>query len=286
MVAITAEELIGENLKLVSLPAVVTRINELLNEPNATAADIAHYISQDTALTAQLLKLVNSPFYSFPSKVDTISMAVTILGTRQLRDLVIATTVVSHFVPDPNVDFDIETFWCHSITTGIAARVIALSLKIPNSERLFISGLLHDIGKMIMSILLPRETESLNMANQATISRVSNDIEKQIFGFTHAELGQVLLDSWQFPQTISQPIAHHHDMQCDEAFNKDTAVLHIANVIANNIQAPVSRDDDTILMPEALEIMKLDQRAVEAYYQQVYELLDDILQLLYYDIAA
>ena len=281
----TPEELIGDNLKLVSLPAIVGQINQLLNDPNSSAADIAHLISQDPALTARLLKLVNSPFYNFPSQVDTLSMAVTILGTKQLRDLVIATTVVKQFKPSPEVNFDLETFWCHSITAGIAARTIAMAQNLANSERLFISGLLHDIGKMIMSLLLPREMESLNKVNDNPNIKIENP-EEQIFGFTHSELANELLASWHFPESLAQPILHHHDLASDEEFKTDTAIVHIANVIANNIQAPISKDDDTILNPEALKTLGIDQATVESYYEEVYNLLDDVLQLLYYDLAA
>lgn len=285
MATMKPQELIGDNIKLVSLPAVVMKINQLLEDPNSTAADIAHFISQDPALTAQLLKVVNSPFYNFPSKVDTISMAVTILGTRQLRDLVIATTMVNHFKTDPDTGFDIEKFWCHSITAGIAARSIAISRKIPNPERLFISGLVHDIGKMIMSILLPRESLTLMRACDDPDNELDG-LEKEIFGFTHSEMAEALLVAWQFPDTISQPVSHHHDLDVFDDFKKDTAVVHVANVIANNIQAPISRDDDTLLNEQALIILGLDQTAVESYYTDVYEILDDVLQLLYYDMAA
>ena len=285
MATMTTKELIGDNLKLVSLPAIVVKINQLLNDPNSTAADIAHLVGQDPVLTARLLKLVNSPFYNFPSSVDTLSMAITILGTRQLRDLVIATTLVTHFKPAPGVNFDLEKFWCHSITAGIAARTIAIAQNIANSERLFIAGLLHDIGKMIMSLLLPRETESLNRVNNNPSIRIDNP-EEQIFGFSHSQLANELLASWHFPETISQPIFHHHDLECNKEFAVDTAIVHIANVIANNIQAPVSRDDDTILKNEALQILKIDQATVESYYEEVYNLLDDVLEMLYYDLAA
>ena len=285
MATMTPAELIGENLKLVSLPAIVAKINQLLNDPNSSAADIAHTISQDPTLTVRLLKLVNSPFYNFPSQVDTLSMAVTILGTRQLRDLVIATTVVNHFKPAPGIDFDLETFWCHSISTGIAARTIGLSLSIANSERLFIAGLLHDIGKMIMALLLPKEMESLNKVNKNTRVRIENP-EEQIFGFTHGQLANELLNSWHFPETLSQPILYHHELGAADEFKTDTAIVHVANVIANNIQAPISRDDDTVLKPEALDILGIDQATVESYYEQVYNMMDDVLQLLYYDLAA
>lgn len=284
MATMTPQELIGDNLKLVSLPEIVAKINQLLNDPNSSAADIAHLVGQDPVLTARLLKLVNSPFYNFPSQVDTLSMAVTILGTRQLRDLVIATTVVNHF-KDTDHNFDLEKFWCHSIATGLAARTIALAQNIPNSERLFISGLLHDIGKMIMALLLPKETESLNRVNENTSIKIENP-EEQIFGFTHGQLANELLASWHFPESISQPIHHHHTLACDEEFKVDTAIIHIANVIANNIQAPISTDDDTILKMEALVTLGIDQATVESQYEEVYSLLDDILQLLYYDLAA
>ena len=94
------------------------------------------------------------------------------------------------------------------------------------------------------------------------------------------------LASWHFPESISQPILHHHDLQSADEFKTDTAILHVANVIANNIQAPVSLDDDTILKIEALKILDIDKEVVESYYEEVYNLMDDVLQLLYYDIAA
>ena len=285
MATMTPEDLIGENLKLVSLPAIVAKINQLLNDQNSSADDIAHLIGQDPVLTARLIKLVNSPFYNFPSQIDTLSKAVTVLGTRQLRDLVIATTVVNHFKNLPEVTFNLETFWCHSISTGIAARTMALAQNIPNSERLFITGLLHDIGKMIMALLLPRETESLNKVNKNASLQVENP-EEQIFGFTHSYLANELLASWHFPESISQPILHHHDLNSKKEFQTDTAILHVANVIANNIQAPISEDDDTLLKLEALEILAIDKTIVESYYEEVYNCLDEILQLLYYDLAA
>ncbi len=273
------QDVINNNIKLVSLPAIISKVNELLNNPASSAADIAELISQEPALTARLLKIVNSPFYNFPSKIDTVSMAVTVLGTRQLRDLIIATTLIKHFNRHKAAKFDIETFWCHSITTGLAARAIALDRKIPNSEPLFICGLLHDIGKMIMALLLPKETAELQNANHQRT-------EQQIFGFTHDELGECLLNHWHFPEAITIPIRHHHDLMCSDHFKTDTAILHIANVIANNIQAPIASDDDTLLNPVALNTLAMDERDIEPYYESVYQTLDSILQALYYDIAA
>lgn len=282
MPVISPQELINSNIQLVSLPAIVTMVNELLTSPSASAADIAELINQDPTLTLRLLKIVNSPFYNFPSKIETVSMAITVLGTRQLRDLVIATAVVDRFKSDKHKSFDIETFWCHSIATGLAARTIALDRKIHNAERIFITGLLHDIGKMLIALLLPVQNAELNKQD----SRQTYNVERSMFGFTHDELGECLLNSWHFPDTISTPIRHHHDLQSADEFKTDTAVVHIGNVIANNIQAPISPDDDTLLNPLALDILGLHEREVEPYYESVFRLLDQILQTLYYDIAA
>jgi len=271
------QDLINKNIQLVSLPAIISKVNEMLNNPASSAADIAELISQDPALTVRLLKVVNSPFYKFPSKIETISMAVTVLGTRQLLDLIIATTLIKHFNANRNVRFDIETFWCHSITTGLAARSIALDKKIPNAERIFISGLLHDIGKMLMSLMLPAESDELEKTHAS---------EVKVFGFSHGELGRCLLQHWHFPDTIAIPVCHHHDLACADSYKTDTAILHIANVIANNIQAPISSDDDTLLNPSALNTLSMNKQDIEPYYESVYQLLDDILQTLYYDIAA
>ena len=208
MPSLSPQELVNSNIELVSLPLIVTKVNELLNSPTASAADIAELISQDPALTLRLLKIVNSPFYNFPSKIETVSMAITVLGINQLRDLLIATTLVNRFKSNPDTDFDIETFWCHSITTGLAARTIALNRKIPNSERLFISGLLHDIGKMLMALLLPMHYAELNQSYLQSAKANETDI----FGFNHDELGECLLNSWHFPSTIATPIRHHHDL--------------------------------------------------------------------------
>lgn len=285
MTAKIPSELINNNLKLVSLPAIIEKINRTLNDPASTSSDIAHYISQDSTLSARLLKFVNSPFYNFPSKIDSISMAVTILGTKQLRDLVFVTTIVNRFKPAKQTRFDIETFWCHSITTGLAARVIASEQKNLNSERLFLCGVLHDIGKMIMSLLLPEDMARLQ--NTLLSKHVNlDDIEKQIFGYSHGDWAKALFENWCFPDSISEPILHHHNPeQCNE-YTVDCSVLHIANVIANNIQAPISKDDDTILKPFALKAVGINHNDIETFYEQVYLLLDDVLKSLYYDVAA
>lgn len=283
MAILTAEELIGENLNPVSLPAIVIELNQILHSPDSSAVEVVNAINHNPVLTSRLLEFINSPFYSFPTTIDTLNKAVTVLGTQVLCDLVTACTIIEKFNFTPEIDFDPETFWCHSITTGMAARNIAQARNTDYPERLFIAGLLHDIGKLVTAMLLPGETESLNRINSKTSLNIEHP-EEQIFGFTHEQLGNKLMDNWHFPESVSQAVLHHHDLGATEEFEKDAAILHIANIIANNIQAPVSKDDDTLLDPKALVILGIDQTTLDSFYEEVYDALDDVLQKLYYDL--
>lgn len=285
MLNISPEHLINCNLKLVALPDNVAQINQMANDPTASAADIAQAISRESSLTARLLKIVNSPFYRFPSRIDTLSMAVTVLGTRQLRDLVIAAAVIKRFQANIAPVFDSETFWCHSITAAIASRMIALKLMMANSERFFVTGLLHDIGKIAMHLIQPNESLILKQELDKADCEIEN-IEREIFGFNHDEVGAALLRAWQFPESSIVPIQAHVTLQHACKYEKDTALLHLANNIANNMQAPISRDDDVVLNPRAVEILHLTPDMIEAVYEETYRHLDELLEIFYYDIST
>lgn len=285
MGGMSAQELISNNLRLVSLPAIVAQVIAMVNDPDSSAAEIAQVVGQDPALTARLLKVVNSPFYNFPSRIDTLSMGVAVLGTRQLRDLVIASAVTKRFAGNVDPAFDMETFWCHSITTAIAAHSLALRLSLPESERYFVAGLLHDIGKLVMYLLLPNESIRMHQELKKESCDLVN-IERQIFGFTHDDMGVALLSAWQLPDTLCKPIEFHHALAGDNPWMRDAALIHLANNIANNLQAPVSRDDDTLLNPRALQLLQTDEHIIEAVHEETYRHLDQLLEILYYEVAA
>lgn len=281
----TVHELISQNTRLVSLPEIVHRINSLINDPAASATDIAKTIGQDPALTARLLKIANSPLYSLNHKIDSLTDAVNLLGTRQLRDLVIANAVIQRFGKASSNAMDIETFWCHSITTGIAARVIATELRLNNTERFFIAGLLHDIGKMIMALLLPNECIVL----RKTLARPGTDIntsEQQLFGFNHAQVGAELLRAWNFPDSLIEACMCHHQPEQAKKYSQEATIVHIANVIANNLQTAISLDDDTLLNQRTLKLLGITPGMLEQFHERVYQQFDEVLQTLFYDVAA
>lgn len=285
MSKLTARDLIDDKLELVSLPDVVYRINQTVEDPNSSAVEIGRLISEDPALTARLLKVVNSPMFGFPSRIDTVSMAITILGTRQLRDLVLATAVVGQFYNLTDKVVDMETFWCHSICTAVASRTVSLHLKSNNSERFFVAGLLHDIGKLVMYLTHPDASHQvIELSAEPSIDKAT--VEKSIFGFTHADVGAELLSHWQLPESLIEPARYHHNPIRATRYPEETAVVHLAESVANNIQSPVSMDDDNPLHEIVWNILGLEPGIMEQLHEEVYAILDGSLQVMYYEQVA
>jgi HD-like signal output (HDOD) protein len=112
---LTARDLVTDTVELASLPGVVMRAMELLNHPNTSASEIGEIIAEDPALTARLLRIVNSAFYGFPSRIETISRAITIVGTLELTDLILGASAIQVFSRLPNQHVDMEKFWEHSL---------------------------------------------------------------------------------------------------------------------------------------------------------------------------
>jgi len=282
---ISTEELINDNLQLISLPEIVTEINRMVDDPNCTTVEIGELIATDPALTARLLKIVNSPFYNFPSSVDTISMAITIIGTRQLRDLAMATTVVQQFRNLPENLVSIDVFWHHSFACAAAARVIAEKCGAGNTERYFISGLLHDIGKMVMYLTQPdlsREVVALSQQPDTVLEQ----LERTAFGFTHSDLGQTLLEKWNLPESIYIPIGCHDQPQNAPAYQLEASAIHLANGIANTVEVILSKDDDTPIDASVWDVLSLSPEDLEELMLETQQQLNAMLQVIYYDEAA
>lgn len=279
----TPRELIARHDQLASLPEIVLRLNEMVNDPRMSAADIGAVISQDPALSARLLKIVNSPLYNFPSQIDSISLAVTIVGIRQLRDLVLATAVIRQFSRLSAQPLDIELFWRHSLTTAVVARTLARHMKVANTERYFIAGLLHDIGLL----LLAQEPQAL-MVQKPTAWEAHDplELEQSIFGFTHAELGAELLRYWLLPASLVEPVAHHHNPRAAGAYIREAACVNLANSIAQDLQPALPGERQDKPSQFIWDNLALTPDQLPAVLEEVGIQLEEAMQLLYYNQAA
>jgi len=285
MALLKAKDMIEDHLDLVSLPEIALRINQLIDDPNSTAEHIAELISQDAPLTIRLLKIVNSPFYNFASQIDTVSSAISIIGTRELRDLVMATAVIEKFNNIPTGLITPESFWRHNIACATAARTIAKQLKVKNSERLYIAGLLHDIGKLVMYLASPelsRQVMDLIKLPNADI----NQIEKIAFGFNHGELGAELIKQWNLPDMLVKTTQHHHQPSNANNFSTEVSVIHLANVIANLIEEPFSLDDDIPVENNVLLLLKCEEPELDEITEESKLNYTETVELIYHKTSA
>lgn len=228
--AATLDRLVEETSTVYSLPLFYERMNETINHPRSSIDDISKIITEDQGLTARLLRLANSPMFGCYARVDTITKAVTIIGTQQLRDLALAASVMGIFEGIPEDLLNMTSFWRHSIACGIIARSLAVYRRESNVERLFVAGMLHDVGQVVLAAARPELSRELLEAQRDT-GKFYLDLERELLGFDHAELGGALLKKWKIPASIAEPVACHHNPGCAEQFHIETALIHLADII-------------------------------------------------------
>lgn len=240
--------LVKAEVQLSSFPDIYFQINAALQSPRCSASHLADVVSRDTSLTTKLLRLVNSAFYGFPAKIDTISRAIAILGTNELTTLALGISVVQYFENIPGSLINMKNFWKHSIACGVLSRILA-SLKVGLSEeRFFVAGLIHDVGRLVMFKRLPFASTQALLLSRSTQSPLL-DAEQEIMGFDHSEVSGALLKAWRFPATLELPARHHHSPE--KSMNPlEPAIVHVADVLAIAMQYGAS---GTVFVPPLRE---------------------------------
>ncbi len=263
---------------LVTLPDVFIRINQLVGDPNSNMSDIAKVISQDPSFTVRLLRVANSSFYGLSSTIDTVSKAVSIIGTSQIRSLALATSVASSFEGLPNSLVSMENFWKHSLYCALVARILAKQVRGCDSDAVFTAALLHDIGELVIFNRLPQQAkEALLLVLDSADELPVYQAEQQVIGFDHAQVGGELARQWKLPPMLEECIEFHHDIHSARHHPREVALVHIANILA--LMAEVQTLDLKDVSPvdeHAWEIVGLDadeviQEAVAAAQEEIAE---------------
>ncbi|HUH66416.1 MAG TPA: HDOD domain-containing protein [Syntrophales bacterium] len=230
------EDFLKGLVQLSSLPVVYTKINEAVNNPQSSTKDICDIISDDPGLTSRLLRLVNSAFYGFPSRVETVSRALFIVGTRQIRDLALATSIMNVFQGIPEKLVSMESFWKHSVACGLAAKTLATYRRCEmNVERFFAAGIIHDVGRLVIYKKAPDTAQAMILRCQDR-GELLYDVEKEMLGFNHAELGRKLMQFWNLPPSLEEVVACHHMPQEARRYPIEASVVHIADILVHAIQ--------------------------------------------------
>jgi len=235
-----AVELAQKSGALFTLPDVYMKLQQLIRSPETGSNDIAELISTDAALTARLLKIANSSFYNFPAEIGTISRAINLIGTDQLMNLVLATSVAGSFSGVPADVIDMDSFWRHNVDTALIARSLAGASKQADIERLFVVGLLHNVGKLIALTEMPEQ------ALQAlTLEEGENPWQKQydVLGFTFAECGAELLSVWELPTGLVEAVRFQHIPGLAGEDDVSSALLNIASRAASAMEQEICPDE-------------------------------------------
>ncbi len=263
--ASSASTLITDVSGLITLPDVYLRINSLIENPGTTLDDIAAAVSQDPSFTVRLLQVANSSLYGVSSTVSTVAKAVSIIGTAQVRNLALSISVAQSFSSLLNQLVSMKNFWRHSLFCALAARHLAKEARRCDPDTLFTAGMLHDIGELV---IFNREPEEAKQALLLVLEEPGElpvyMAERQVLGFDHSEVGGLLARQWKLPPLLVDCIAHHHDIENAQSHPRETALIHIANIVALMAELDTLNPDDVPpIDPKAWDITGLGMDRVE-----------------------
>jgi putative nucleotidyltransferase with HDIG domain len=231
----TALRLAAERtVTLPTFPAVASRLIEEMARPDATAEEIGRILSRDPALTARTLKLANSEFYGFPRKVGSVDLAVLVLGTHTIRDLVLTSSVLTAL---GRTGSSLEGLLSHCMACGIAARALAERAKYRLTGDAYAAGLLHDVGKVVLRQADPERFDEV-LAHCRASKVAAAEAERALFGSDHAEVGGWLAERWGLPADIVEAIACHHRPDAAPRNPALASLVHIANYLAQRAGYP------------------------------------------------
>lgn len=231
-VVIDVESLIGEITDLISLPEVYLRIRELMDDPNSCLEDFSAVVSTDPALIASVLKIVNSAFFGFTGQIDNITRALNLIGTGPLHDLVLSLSALDSLDLSNDVEA-MKLFWKRNIYCGAISRLIAEKLRLQNSESLFVVGLLHEIGRLVLFQKYPQQSRQ-NMIQAKTDHLPLSEVEKITFGTDYALIGQALMAEWNLPYKFQCITGHHPNPEKATEYIDETTIIYVAHHIAAN----------------------------------------------------
>jgi len=268
---------------LPTLPRTVLKITELVNDPKSSARDLARIITDDQVLAARLLRLVNSSFYGFPQRISTITGAIVLLGFDAIRNLLLTTSVFDLFPNRKNTSLiRQEQFWDHSLGCAVGSKIIGNHLRYDKVEELFVSGLLHDIGKIVEMIFLPEAfKEIVKRVRDENILMIA--AEERILGYRHPEVGKLLAEKWNLPPKLTSVILHHHQPSEAGRFALEAAIVHLADILCRSLNIGYGGDNKMPALDKtAWNSLRIKSQSIEPILAEINTEFNDISLFITY----
>ena len=260
-------------------PAIIKQLQETLKDPDLPLEKISDLLNSDHDLTARLLKFVNSSFYGLDTKVETITDALGVIGVKPLIEIALSMVMVQKFKGILPGTIDMQSFWKHNVACGLASRVIAQNLGRDNLEAFYITGMLHDIGFMIIS-------QENSKKAQEIITRCKFDglpqsqAEEEEFGFTHSEVGALIFEKWYLAPSLIEAVRYHHKPTLAKSFPVETAVLHVADYLVDNMKYAVGENYTTLALDSSvLSMTGVTKDSIGNIHGTVNTQLDETLEI-------
>lgn len=270
----TPSQLIAQARDLKPVPLTVVRLIGLLEQPDAANEDIVQLLRVDAVLTAKLLRMCNSSFFGFEQPVASVEEAVLMLGYQQILHIVFSLAFGGQLrAPLAGYGAERDELWKHSLVTALAAESLAQS-PIPMDVLppvAFTTGLLHDIGKLVLNqALTPAGLEEIRgLIARAHYSRL--EAERDVLGADHAEVGACLLQMWRLPEDIVEAVAHHHAPEVQPRLRL-SAVTHVADCLANMVGATLGWESFAVCVDEgALAALDITPVGLEGLMIRVHD---------------
>jgi len=263
-VTVKLEDILKRVQAIPPLPTSAMRVIALTKNPATSAKALETVIEQDPALVVSILRQANSAYYGYARRISSLQEAIVLLGLQVIQGLVIS-AAVAPFLKTKLLGYEIEQegLWKHSLLTAMAAKRLCQHKKLPYGDVAFTAGLLHDIGKLIISIYVQQVGDHL--LRKVTETKLSYAVlEKTVIGFDHARVGGFLAKSWDLPNDLATAISFHHSLSDVQNYVELTSVVHVANGLASLLG--VVGGVDSVFNPiqqEALDLLTLKESDLE-----------------------
>jgi diguanylate cyclase (GGDEF)-like protein len=259
--------------ELPTLPTVASKLISLTAKEDATLADIGDLVSRDISLSAKILKVSNSAFYSFPQQIGSIQQAVSILGMNAVRSLVLSFSFLNIKGGKTANRFDFEKFWEKSLASAVAARLILEKVKGVDAEEGFVTGLLQNLGELILARTFPADYEKV-LQNVADNQQDTCIAERAVFGSDHTVVGTTVAKSWGFPVSLIAPLEFHHDPEkysgSNSAINTTIKAVYLSDHLANILFSNKPETYHKKFQKEASKLLGLNGEAIESILDQLH----------------
>lgn len=277
------DKLIDSIREFPTLPTIYSALLDVLSNPFSTVKDVTDIIMRDQSVTSKIIKIANSPVFGISTKVDTISQAIFFLGFNEIKNIVLTVSVMKIFSNTKNFTyFNFIDLWKHSIAVGVITRILGSKLGIKNVENYFISGLLHDLGKLVFYKIFGEEYAKILRYAYDNFEEI-RDLEKKTFGITHEIAGEILAEKWRFSPAMRDVIKYHFFFRRNNQDDTLIACVHLANMMAIAMNLGNS-GSNIVYQPnyDIWNIINLPEGTLTAMYDEIIDTYNKSIDILNY----